>query len=161
MSVLGCVCVCVCLCLCEYVRASVSVYASIRNQHTSSTIIQLFRFEADKRHLFPAWIKPSDAEPPPLLTYKWCQVRRLQPIVSCPVARKLCKPGARTCLQWRGSNRFSLTHSPPSIHTHLYQKQGINNLQDVWATSQGECVVMMETQLEALYEKIDLTLLNR
>lgn len=34
------------------------------------------RFEADKRHLFPAWIKPADAEPPPLLTYKWCQVRK-------------------------------------------------------------------------------------
>lgn len=31
------------------------------------------RYEADKRHLFPAWIKPSDSEPPPLLAYKWCQ----------------------------------------------------------------------------------------
>ncbi len=39
--------------------------------------------------------------------------------------------------------------------------QGINNLQDVWGTAQGECVVMLETQMEALYEKIDLTLLNR
>ena len=69
------------------------------------------RYEADKRRLFPPWIKPSDSEPPPLLAYKWCQ--------------------------------------------------GINNLQDVWETGDGECTVMMECQFEKLYEKIDLTLLNR
>ena len=28
------------------------------------------RYESDKRHLFPNWIKPSDNEPPPLLVYK-------------------------------------------------------------------------------------------
>mgnify|MGYP001048050558 CR=1 FL=1 len=39
--------------------------------------------------------------------------------------------------------------------------QGINNLSDVWDTSNGECVVLMETQLEKVYEKVDLTLLNR
>ena len=33
--------------------------------------------------------------------------------------------------------------------------------QDVWETSDGECNVMMECRLEKLYEKIDLTLLNR
>ena len=38
---------------------------------------------------------------------------------------------------------------------------GINNLQDVWDTSEGECNVMMETRFEKMYEKIDLTLLNR
>ena len=38
---------------------------------------------------------------------------------------------------------------------------GINNLQDVWDTSEGECNVMMESRFEKLYEKIDLTLLNR
>ena len=69
------------------------------------------RYEADKRRLFPSWIKPADSEPPPLLVYKWCQ--------------------------------------------------GINNLTDVWQTSEGECVVMLESQYEKLYEKIDLTLLNR
>ena len=31
------------------------------------------RYEADKRRLFPQWIKPADSEPPPLLVYKWCQ----------------------------------------------------------------------------------------
>ena len=63
------------------------------------------------RSLFPAWIKPSDSEVPPLLTYKWCQ--------------------------------------------------GINNLHRVWETEDGECNVMIETQLSKVYEKIDLTLLNR
>jgi hypothetical protein len=39
--------------------------------------------------------------------------------------------------------------------------QGVNNLSDVWNTSSGECVVMMETKFEKVYEKIDFTLLNR
>jgi len=38
---------------------------------------------------------------------------------------------------------------------------GINNLQDVWDTSEGECNVMLESRFEKMYEKIDLTLLNR
>lgn len=38
---------------------------------------------------------------------------------------------------------------------------GINNLQEVWETGEGECNVMMESHFEKLYEKIDLTLLNR
>jgi pre-mRNA-processing factor 8 len=39
--------------------------------------------------------------------------------------------------------------------------QGINNLNEIWETSEGECVVLMETQLSKVYEKMDLTLLNR
>ena len=39
--------------------------------------------------------------------------------------------------------------------------QGINNLSNVWETSNAECNVMIETQLSKVYEKIDLTLLNR
>ena len=38
---------------------------------------------------------------------------------------------------------------------------GINNLQDVWDTGEGECNVMLESKFEKMYEKIDLTLLNR
>ncbi|KAF7930331.1 uncharacterized protein EAE98_004732 [Botrytis deweyae] len=72
---------------------------------------QYLWYQADQRHLFPAWIKPSDSEVPPLLTYKWAQ--------------------------------------------------GINNLDKVWETADGECNVMIETQLSKVYEKIDLTLLNR
>ncbi|TVY80967.1 Pre-mRNA-processing-splicing factor [Lachnellula suecica] len=72
---------------------------------------QYLWYQADQRHLFPAWIKPSDSEVPPLLTYKWAQ--------------------------------------------------GINNLDKVWEIADGECNVMIETQLSKVYEKIDLTLLNR
>ena len=72
---------------------------------------QYLWYQADQRHLFPAWIKPSDSEVPPLLVYKWAQ--------------------------------------------------GINNLGKVWETADGECNVMIETQLSKVYEKIDLTLLNR
>ncbi|KAI1331062.1 pre-mRNA processing splicing factor 8 [Xylariaceae sp. FL0255] len=72
---------------------------------------QYLWYQADQRHLFPAWIKPSDSEVPPLLVYKWAQ--------------------------------------------------GINNLNKVWETADGECNVMIETELSKVYEKIDLTLLNR
>ena len=78
---------------------------------TDAYLDQYLWYEADKRRLFPPWVKPSDNEPPPLLTYKWCQA--------------------------------------------------INNLQDVWETADGECNVMMEADLCRLYDKIDLTLLNR
>ena len=78
---------------------------------TDAYLDQYLWYQADQRHLFPAWIKPSDSEVPPLLTYKWAQ--------------------------------------------------GINNLGGVWETADRECNVMIETQLSKVYEKIDLTLLNR
>lgn len=78
---------------------------------TDCYLDQYLWFEADKRHLFPNWVKPGDSEPPPLLVYKWCH--------------------------------------------------GINNLTNVWETSEGECVVLMQTEFEKMFEKVDLTLLNR
>jgi pre-mRNA-processing factor 8 len=78
---------------------------------TDAYLDQYLWYEADKRHLFPNWIKPSDSEPLPLLVYKWCQ--------------------------------------------------GINNLHEVWNTENGECLVLMETKLDKICEKIDLVLLNR
>lgn len=71
---------------------------------------QYLWYQADQRHLFPAWIKPSDSEVPPLLVYKWAQ--------------------------------------------------GINNLGQVWETEDGECNVMVQTELSKVYEKMELTLLN-
>lgn len=47
------------------------------------------------------------------------------------------------------------------LGTCLAYSSGINNLQDVWETSEGECNVMLESRFEKMYEKIDLTLLNR
>ena len=32
-------------------------------------------------------------------------------------------------------------------------RQGINNLTDVWDTSKGECVVMMQSELEKMFDK--------
>ncbi|CAB4304759.1 unnamed protein product [Prunus armeniaca] len=78
---------------------------------TDAYLDQYLWYEADKRHLFPNWIKPADSKPPPLLVYKWCQ--------------------------------------------------GINNLQSIWDTSEGQCVVMLQTKFEKFFEKIDLTMLNR
>jgi len=49
---------------------------------------------------------------------------------------------------------------PPPLLVYKWC-QGVNNLESVWDTSNGECVVMMETKYEKVYEKIDLTLLNR
>ncbi|KAH3899328.1 probable Pre-mRNA-splicing factor 8 [Saccharomycodes ludwigii] len=40
---------------------------------TDAYLDQYLWFEADKRQLFPNWIKPSDSEIPQLLVYKWCQ----------------------------------------------------------------------------------------
>ena len=47
------------------------------------------------------------------------------------------------------------------FYLHPHTLTGINNLQDVWDTAEGECNVMMESRFEKMYEKIDLTLLNR
>jgi len=78
---------------------------------TDAYLDQYLWYEADKRHLFPNWIKPSDTEPPPLLVYKWCQ--------------------------------------------------GINNLHGVWDVSEGQSLVLLQTKLDKVYEKINLLFLNR
>ncbi|KAJ8927951.1 hypothetical protein NQ314_019584 [Rhamnusium bicolor] len=49
---------------------------------------------------------------------------------------------------------------PPPLLVYKWC-QGINNLQDVWDVNEGECNVLLESKFEKLYEKIDLTLLNR
>lgn len=78
---------------------------------TDAYLDQYLWYEADKRGLFPNWVKPGDSEPPPLLVYKWCQ--------------------------------------------------GINNLHNVWDTKDGSTTVLMETKYEKVFEKVELTLLNR
>ncbi|OWB80202.1 hypothetical protein B5S32_g4460 [[Candida] boidinii] len=40
---------------------------------TDAYLDQYLWYEAEKRGLFPNWVKPSDNEIPPLLVYKWCQ----------------------------------------------------------------------------------------
>lgn len=50
---------------------------------TDAYLDQYLWYEADKRRLFPPWIKPADTEPPPLLVYKWCQGERKLLWLSC------------------------------------------------------------------------------
>ncbi|KAL0224761.1 hypothetical protein RCL1_002673 [Eukaryota sp. TZLM3-RCL] len=40
---------------------------------TDAYLDQYLWYEAEKRGLFPNWIKPSDSEPPALLAHKWAQ----------------------------------------------------------------------------------------
>ncbi|KAK8799610.1 hypothetical protein WA158_006158 [Blastocystis sp. Blastoise] len=78
---------------------------------TDAYLDQYLNYEADKRHLFPNWVKPADSEPPQFLLYQFCQ--------------------------------------------------GINNLTDIWNTDNGECVVLMESQFDSVFDKIDPTFLAR
>lgn len=78
---------------------------------TDAYLDQYLWYEAEKRGLFPNWVKPADSEPPPLLVYKWCS--------------------------------------------------GINNLHGVWETSENQTTVLVETKYEKVFEKVELTLLNR
>lgn len=49
---------------------------------------------------------------------------------------------------------------PPPLLVYKWC-QGINNLQGIWDTSDGQCVVMLQTKFEKFFDKIDLTMLNR
>lgn len=89
---------------------SINIYG-MKQIREGIVILYVYSYSLLHCRLFPAWVKPGDSEPPPLLTYKWCQ--------------------------------------------------GLNNLQDVWETADGECGVMLEAKLEKVAEKMDLTLLNR
>ena len=40
---------------------------------TDAYLDQYLWYEADKRGLFPSWIKPSDLEAPPMLVHRWCE----------------------------------------------------------------------------------------
>jgi pre-mRNA-processing factor 8 len=51
-------------------------------------------------------------------------------------------------------------HEPPPWLVYKWCN-GVNNLADIWETAEGECVVMMQSVLEKMYEKVDITLLNR
>ncbi|EAY02411.1 pre-mRNA processing 8 protein homolog PRP8 [Trichomonas vaginalis G3] len=40
---------------------------------TDAYLDQYLWYEADRRHLFPPWVQPSDLIPPPVLVHKWCE----------------------------------------------------------------------------------------
>ena len=72
---------------------------------------------------------------------------------------KLCV----TCNGLKNGYQLCLYTSEKFLYIELcfFPFQGINNLQDVWETNDGECNVMIESKYDKIYEKIDLTLLNR
>lgn len=49
---------------------------------------------------------------------------------------------------------------PPPLLVYKWC-QGINNLHDVWNVDNNECLVLLESVFDNVYDKIDLTLLNR
>ncbi|CAF3370175.1 unnamed protein product [Rotaria socialis] len=49
---------------------------------------------------------------------------------------------------------------PPPLLVYKWC-HGINNLQDIWDTNEGECNVLLESHFKKIYENIDLTLFNR
>ena len=49
---------------------------------------------------------------------------------------------------------------PPPLLVYKWC-QGINNLEGIWDTSDGHCVVMLQTKFEKFFEKIDILMLNR
>ncbi|CAD7933629.1 unnamed protein product, partial [Amoebophrya sp. A25] len=49
---------------------------------------------------------------------------------------------------------------PPPLLVYKWC-QGINNLSEVWETSQGQCMVLMQSKFEQVAMKVDITLLNR
>ena len=69
---------------------------------------------------------------------------------------------------WYESNKRNLfpnwikpSDSEPTPKLVYEWCHAINNLDDVWETKNGECNVLMETELDKMYDKIDLFLLNR
>ncbi|EZG56399.1 pre-mRNA-processing-splicing factor 8 [Gregarina niphandrodes] len=49
---------------------------------------------------------------------------------------------------------------PPPLLLHRWCN-GINNLDDIWSSNDGSCLALMHSKFDKMYEKIDITLLNR
>lgn len=73
---------------------------------TDAYLDQYLWYEADKRRLFPPWVKPSDTEPPPLLVYKWCQGMINQYCCFCNVSCR--RPSAYSDLNFMKLNSAAL-----------------------------------------------------
>eukprot|EP00762_Andalucia_godoyi_P001187 ANDGO_02083.mRNA.1 Pre-mRNA-processing-splicing factor 8A len=51
---------------------------------TDAYLDQYLWYEADRRRLFPKWVKPADSEPPPVLAYKFCEgINNLHGVWDC------------------------------------------------------------------------------
>jgi pre-mRNA-processing factor 8 len=140
-------------------------------QITDAYLDQYIWYEADKRRLFPPWIKPADTEPPPLLVYKWCQginnlqVRAAGRAVAFAAAAGLLVIAMQSSSIWVLANiaETSIVWKLVALGQGRVTLHGFLNCvrQDVWDTTEGECNVMLETKFDKMFEKMDLTLLNR
>lgn len=108
---------------------------------TDAYLDQYLWYEADKRRLFPPWIKPADTEPPPLLVYKWCQGdsstkhfsvsrntrwqntyrAKIQAFIPCFVQKRLFPP-------FQQKDLFDLIFKPDFRFLHCDRFRGGHNL---------------------------------
>lgn len=51
-------------------------------------------------------------------------------------------------------------NEPPPLLVYKWC-QGINNLDNVWEVSQGQTLVVLQTKFEKVFDKVDLTMMNR
>ena len=88
---------------------------------TDAYLDQYLWYEADKRRLFPPWVKPADTEPPPLLTYKWCQgmytrIKLIKEMLaSCHCY--LRKGQKRVLNSWKGMEIYNLAREQAFVVT--------------------------------------------
>ncbi|CAN0398038.1 unnamed protein product, partial [Scytosiphon promiscuus] len=151
---------------------------------TDAYLDQYLWYEADKRHLFPNWIKVTNTghqrRPLPLSGYFRLPTLCVSPydVTSLPfltpslLRMAVFRIGAMTATlkipqQKKQLTLMSMTTTtktlvsvlqpsdsePPPLLVYKWS-QGINNLSEVWDTDAGECVVMLETKLEKVYEKV-------
>lgn len=57
----------------QYTRVIPNYEVNALEKITDAYLDQYLWYEADRRHLFPPWVQPSDLMPPPLLVHKWCE----------------------------------------------------------------------------------------
>lgn len=98
---------------------------------TDAYLDQYLWYEGDKRRIFPHWVKPADSEPAPVMLYKFCS----------------------------GINNLEGIWDFESSH-YSGEIEDLQDLKEKKDTMEG-CTVLVETKMERLFEKVDLTLLNR
>ena len=101
---------------------------------TDAYLDQYLWYEADKRGLFPCWIKPSDGEPMPILVHRWTQALASAPGV------------------WPGLGVGDGANN---------NRGGDGSQQHGSSPSGGGASVLLSATLGRIGEKMDLTLLNR
>ncbi|KAK1389583.1 hypothetical protein POM88_017761 [Heracleum sosnowskyi] len=61
-------------------------------------------------------------------------------------------------IHWKWPKRFRTT--TPTCPPMVSMNKGINNIQGIRDTGDGQCVVMLPTEFEKIFEKVELTMLR-